>query len=419
MSKKKRYVLIGTGGRGLGMFAQPLLTDFTRTAELVGLFDHNQLRLHAANQLLKTTLPTFTDFKQMLDELDPDGIIVCTQDSTHAAYVVAGLEAGKRVYCEKPLCTTAAQCQQIMAAASSSKGEAFVTHNMRYGAAMLAIKEQIDSGKIGDLLSLEFRDNLDRSHGADYFRRWHRFKENSGGLLIHKASHHFDLMNWLVGSKAKDLSARGGTLFYGANGTLRGTHCRGCDHRQACDFHIDLESDERARLLYISAEEEDHYLRDGCVFDERIDTEDYATTTYSYENGVQVNYSLCAYASYEGIFLAVEGSEGRLEYDSVQSTSWAVGNRIVPGMDEAVGSRLSYIHPRHGRETIEVAEGKGGHGGSDPALRQEFFAQPWQTENTAQMATLAEAIQAVLIGVAANESMARGSAPIEVQSLLA
>jgi predicted dehydrogenase len=313
MSEKKRYVLAGTGGRGLGMFAQPLLTDFAQTAELVGLFDHNKLRLRSANQLLDATLPTFVDFEQMLDELDPDGIIVCTQDSTHAEYVVAGLEAGKRVYCEKPLCTTAAQCKQIAAAASRSAGEAFVTHNMRYDHAMLALKEQIDGGKIGDLLSMEFRESLDRSHGADYFRRWHRFKEKSGGLLIHKASHHFDLMNWLVGSKATELSARGRTLFYGANGTLRGTHCRGCEHTEVCDFHIDLNSDKRAQQLYISAEAEDHYLRDGCVFDERIDTEDYAAAAYTYENGVQVNYSLCAYASYEGMFLALEGSEGRLE----------------------------------------------------------------------------------------------------------
>jgi hypothetical protein len=95
-----------------------------------------------------------------------------------------------------------------------------------------------------------------------------------------------------------------------------------------------------------------------------------------------------------------------------------VGNRIVPGMDETTGSRLTYIHPRHGREEIEVPEAKGGHGGSDAALRQEFFARSWQAEKTAQMATLEEAIQAVLIGVAANESMAKDSAPIKVQSLL-
>jgi len=103
----KRYAIVGTGGRGLGMYARPLLHDFQDTAELVGLCDHNQLRLAAANQILGTALPTFTDFQAMLVALDPDGVVVCTQDRTHASYIVQALQAGKRVYCEKPLCTTA------------------------------------------------------------------------------------------------------------------------------------------------------------------------------------------------------------------------------------------------------------------------------------------------------------------------
>lgn len=142
--------------------------------------------------------------------LDPDGVIVCTQDHTHAEFIVQALEAGKRVYCEKPLCTTAEQCRRIVAAAARSPGEVFVTHNMRYGPVAQKLKELVDGGKIGRLLSLQFDEFLDRSHGADFFRRWHRRKESSGGLLIHKASHHFDTMNWLVGSWPAALTAMGG-----------------------------------------------------------------------------------------------------------------------------------------------------------------------------------------------------------------
>ena len=128
------------------MYARPLLHDFQDTAELVGLCDHNQLRLAAANQILGTALPTFTDFQAMLVALDPDGVVVCTQDRTHASYIVQVLQAGKRVYCETPLCTTAAQCREILAAADRSPGEVFVTHNMRYGPAEQKIKQLCGHG---------------------------------------------------------------------------------------------------------------------------------------------------------------------------------------------------------------------------------------------------------------------------------
>jgi predicted dehydrogenase len=180
--------------------------------------------------MLGTTLPAYTDFQALLAEIDPDGVIVCTQDRTHAGYIVQALAAGKRVYCEKPLCTSAEQCREILAAAARCKGQVFVTHNMRYGPAEQRIKALVDAGKIGRLLSLEFNEHLDRSHGADSFRRWHRYQENSGGLLIHKASHHFDAMNWLAASRPEVLTALGGLLFYGRNGRLRGERCLDCAH---------------------------------------------------------------------------------------------------------------------------------------------------------------------------------------------
>lgn len=415
----KRYAIVGTGGRGLGMFARPLLSDFLDTAELVGLCDHNPLRLAAANQMLGTALPTFTDFQALLADLNPDGVIVCTKDQTHAAYIVEALEAGKRVYCEKPLCTTAAQCREILAAADCSPGEVFVTHNMRYGPAEQKIKQLLEKGKIGRLLSLEFNEHLDRNHGADYFRRWHRQKENSGGLLIHKASHHFDAMNWLAGSQPEVLTAMGDLLFYGNNGDFRGDRCLDCRHALDCDYYIDLGEDERGRLLYLGAEAEDGYHRDGCVFDPQIDIEDQASVSYAYANGVRVNYSLLAYAAYEGMSLVLEGTEGRLEYRSVTNTGWAVGNRIVPGMDEMAGESLKYFHPRKGEEVLEVARLEGSHGGSDPALRADFFARSWDSEERGHMATLEEAVQAVMVGAAANVSIAEGGRPVRVQELLA
>jgi len=414
----KRYMLVGTGVRGLAMYARPLLADFPGTAALVGLCDHNGLRLKAANQILGTDLPQFTDAREALATLDPDGVIVCTQDHTHAEFILQALEAGKRVYCEKPLCTTVAQCRDIVAAAARSSGEVFVTHNLRYGPALQRLKELVDEGKIGRPLSLEFNEFLDRSHGADYFRRWHRKKQNSGGLLIHKASHHFDAMNWLVGSRPEVLSATGGLQFYGHNGDMRSERCLDCTHASECDFYVDLDADERTRTLYLESETEDGYHRDGCVFDQSIDIEDQASVSYAYENGVRVNYSLLAYASYQSMSLVLEGTEGRLEYRTVVDTSFAIGHRAVRNMKAMEGETLCYYHPRQGREVLEVPQMEGSHGGADPQLRSDFFSRPWNAGGNDRMATLADAVQAVLIGAAANTSIAKGGIPVRVQELL-
>ncbi len=419
----KRYVLVGTGSRGLGMFARPLINDFADTAELVGLFDTNSARMKAVNKILGTDLPCFGDFDAMMGQLDPDGLCIATVDSTHAQYVIAGMEAGKRVYCEKPLCTTAAQCRDIAAAATAATeencgGAGFVTHNMRYGPAVTKIKELLDAGKIGRLLSIEFRENLDRRHGASYFRRWHRFKENSGGLLVHKASHHFDALNWFVAAKPDVLTAMGDSVFYGANGPLRSARCRDCPHSAQCAFHADITGDEKARLLYIDAEAEDGYMRDGCLFDERIDTEDQASVLYSYENGVQVTYHLKAYASYEGILMTFEGTDGRLEYEVTEDTSWVIGDHTEYGLGEQHIRKLTFFDQQTGAEAIDIPTIEGSHGGSDPQLRHDFFALPWQQKRPNRMASLDEAIQAVLVGAAANESIAAGGAPVKVQNLL-
>lgn len=413
---RKRYVLAGTGSRGLQMFGKPLLTEFPGRAELVGLFDHNPSRLKAANHVLGSELPGFTDFDAMLSKLNPDGIIVTTRDDTHSEFVLRGLHAGKRVYAEKPLCTTAEQCREISTAASSAKGIGFVTHNMRYNPAITLIKELVSSGKIGRMLSMEFRENLDRVHGSAYFHRWHRFKANSGGLLIHKASHHFDCLNWLNGSTPESLIATGGTLVYGKAGPFRHTSCRDCPHAGKCEFHFDLSAHELPRKLYMESEKHDGYLRDACVFDERIDIEDHAAVYLNYQNGVRLTYTLSAFASYEGIFMALEGTEGRLEFQTFKARSFENDKHAFE--QDTFRPRLTYFRQSCAPEDIPVPARKGGHGGSDELLREDFFARPWDAPRPERMASLDEAIQAVAIGAAANESIARGGQKIHIQEFL-
>ncbi len=419
---RMRYVLVGTGARGLGMFAGPLTKDFPETAELVGMHDSNPIRLRAAATELPVEVPIFSDSKEMLRQATPDAVIVATRDCTHAGYLIAALQADKHAISEKPLCTTAEQCRQILAAAAKSKGTCLVTHNARYGAATVAIRSILRSGRIGQPMFVQFDETLDRCHGADYFRRWHRRKANSGGLLIHKASHHFDQLNWWLGARPQWVSARGSLRFYGANGPFRGPRCRGCEHAGRCEFHADMFKHERYRKLYLQAESADGYLRDGCVFDPEIDIEDQVGALIRYENGVEVAYTLVAYSPYESQRVVIEGSAGRLEYLARSNTGWVVDSKPLPGIEEIATESLKLYLPREGVIEVPIERVAGGHGGADPQLRAEFFGLPrrgrdWPAEPTEQMASLEQAVQAVLIGAAANRSIATGE-PVAVQELL-
>lgn len=416
MSAGKRFVLVGTGARGLGMFARPLLELDPDRAWLVALMDLNPLRLAAANRLLGASLPLFTDFQHMLAQVRPDGIIVATRDDAHADYVIRGLDAGLRVYCEKPLCIDAQQCRAIAQAAARSSGQGFVTHNARYNPDRTIIKEMVAQGRIGEIQHIEFRQNLDFAHGADYFRRWHKHKRYSGGLTIHKGSHHFDFLNWVVGSRPHCLRAEGGTYFYGKAGPFHGRRCRGCEHAHQCRFHGDMQSNDRLRTLYLEPEVADGYLRDGCVFDPSIDTEDYVNVHLQYENNVRVNYLLTAYASYEGNSVTLQGTAGRIEYHIMNL------RRASESADPSLTRRRSlvvYDYWAGTAQSIVLPEPQpGGHGGSDPSLREDFFIRPWDAPRPDRMATLNEAIQAVLIGAAANQSMALNGEAVLVQNLL-
>ncbi|MFH0807519.1 MAG: Gfo/Idh/MocA family oxidoreductase [Elusimicrobiota bacterium] len=407
MDNKRKYLLAGAGARGLNTFAAPILKEFSYNSTLTGLYDISLKRLQGAKEILGVALPVYTDFALAMKELNPDCVIVCTPDYTHAQYVIKALKMNKDVISEKPLCISSQQCKEISDAAKKSKGRVFTAHNFRFGPAMTTIKKIISEGKIGKPLSVFFNEKLDRCHGADYFRRWHRLKENSGGLLIHKASHCFDLINWVIGSKPKEVFANGKVGFYGKNGPYRAKRCRECDkYKDKCDFYADLFKNEDSKKMYLNAEEKNGYFRDQCVYDKGITTEDLANVIYSYENGVLVNFMLCAFSSYEGIDIIIEGTKGRLEYSMVHDTRWFAGNVTVFGMEKHIGEKIQLYLINEGVKESPIPRAEGEHGGADPAMREALLGSNPDRQLTNMLATLEEAISAVLIGAAANKSIA-------------
>ena len=156
-------------------------------------------------------LPTYKadQFDRMIAEIKPDKVIVTSMDRTHHKYICRAMELGCDVITEKPMTMDAEKCQQIIDTQKRTGRHVTVTFNYRYSPRNTKIKEIIKSGLVGDITSVHFEWMLNTSHGADYFRRWHRCKNNSGGLLVHKATHHFDLVNWWIDSQPETVFSMG------------------------------------------------------------------------------------------------------------------------------------------------------------------------------------------------------------------
>ena len=151
---------------------------------------------------------------------------------------------------------------------------------------------------------------------------------NSGSLLVHKASHHFDLMNWWLGADPVEVSGSGGLQVYGKNGTFRGTNCRTCPHKSECRFYYDMTKDKKRMDLYAKCEDVDGYYRDGCVFREDINIFDTMSAIVKYSNGTTMNYALNAYMPYEGLPRGVQRREGTARRAVLRAA--AVGRRRQP-----------------------------------------------------------------------------------------
>lgn len=420
-----KYAIVGVGGRH-AMFRQALTETHPAGNELVALCDVNPSRLRlSAGRIPDQTgngIATYAaaDFDRMLAEQQPDAVIVTTPDYLHHEYIVRALRAGRDVVTEKPMTVDLDKLKAILEAQRQTGRKVTVTFNYRYTPARTQLKDLLMGGAIGRIQAVDFRWYLDRVHGADYFRRWHRYKEKSGGLLVHKSTHHFDLMNWWLGSTPRTVSANGKRVFYtpamAAELGLadRGERCHGC--RARCDYRLDLEGDDALRELYLGAEGDDGYFRDRCVFAEDISIEDTMQVQVRYANDVFLNYTLCAYSPWEGLEIKFHGTEGELTHRHIEVHGVFGGVRDKPA-EEAMSTVL-HRHGERPRE-LEVWAGSGDHGGADPVMLGYLFASgsmPPDRYNRAS--THREGAWSILTGIAANRAIATGQT-IDVDAMLA
>jgi predicted dehydrogenase len=416
--KKMRLAMVGTGVRGTSMWGRNVVKAYPDRVEFVGLCDTNPGRLKYATQYIGVNCPTFTNFEEMMKKSSPDNLIVTTVDNTHDEFIVKGMEMGANIITEKPMTTDEFKCQRILDTERKTGKKVTVTFNYRYSPYMTKIKELLASKQIGDIISVDFHWYLNVYHGASYFRRWHGLRDKSGTLLVHKASHHYDLLNWWLDSDPALVYAWGDLEFYGKNNTFRSTKCRGCPHISNCKFYWDITKEKRLMDLYVANEHHDGYIRDACLWREEIDIYDKMAVQIRYANNAFVSYSLTTYSPYEGWRIAFNGTKGRI--DAWEDIPWMDDQQFAQNELHAIEMKQDHkekverfdkimVMNNFGKyEQIKVPKSAGGHGGGDSRLKNQIFKDPNMADPFKHAAGSRDGAMAILIGTAARNSIDSG-----------
>ncbi|QQE81200.1 Gfo/Idh/MocA family oxidoreductase [Alicyclobacillus sp. SO9] len=264
-----KFNVIGFGMMGL---EHALVTMLEGQAKIKGVFDSNQRSIEANLNIFKSYVPdqelvVYDTLKEACSDPEVDALIICSPNYTHLSIVREAVKSGKHILLEKPMATTVDDAVAITKLAANYTGVFQIGLQYRFKAIYSeAIHETLSRKSIGDLKLINIVEH--RVPFLDKVNQWNKFSQYSGGTLVEKCCHYFDLMNLFAGSKPESVYASG-------------------------DMAVNFKS-----FKYNA---------------ETSDILDNALVTVIYENGVKASFNLCMFAPmfYEELVLC--GDEGRLK----------------------------------------------------------------------------------------------------------
>lgn len=369
-----RFGVIGFGLRG---HLAELAHRPDQGREVVALADPNPAANLRLREQVNADAICVADYRALLDQ-DLDAVFVLSPDFLHEEHAATLLDAGVPVYLEKPMATTIAGCDAILAAARRTGTKLYLGHNMRWFAVVRKMKEWIDQGLIGKVQTAWCRHFI--SYGGEaYYRDWHADRSKSGGLLVHKGSHDIDVLHWLCGGYTRRVTALGKLAVYGE-----------IADRQAPDANVAIEfkstwPPSSLTQLYPT-----------------VDVEDVSLMTMELDNGVLASYQQCHFAPDAWRNYTIIGDRGRIENfgDAPGKATVRLFERPPDGYSD------------RGDLEYHVPPASGPHGGSDAKILDEFvryLSDGGETDTSPVAARMA-----VAAGVCGTESVIRRGEPVDV-----
>ncbi len=324
------------------------------------------------------------DYQELLSRPDIDAVAIASPDFTHEEYTCAAFEAGKHVFCEKPMAITTEGCDRMLRAWKASGKRFMIGFNMRYMNIFRVMKDIVDSGTIGEVKVVWVRHFV--GHGGEwYYHDWHGASRQSTGLLLQKASHDIDMIHWITGHYGRRVSGFGSLDYYGGD-RPNDLVCNACDEQDTCvEYQY---SEGKANRMNM------------CVFRKEIDVEDNSTIMMELDNGIKATYMQCHYTPDYCRNYTFIGTEGRVEnLDDASQVIVKLRNR---------SNRWANL----ANHTVQVKPAAGGHGGADPMIAEDFLDTVLNGKDP--LATPMAGRMSVAVGCAGTHSIRNGSCVVEI-----
>lgn len=205
--------VIGTGNRGSNLLRGVMEQPNTKVAAVCDIKPDRLDR--AASAAAKDNPNTYTDWRQVIDRKDIEAVFVATPPHLHAEMAIAALQAGKHVYCEKPIGVTPRQVQDLVIAARASSKVFVVGQQRRSSPQMTEAVRKIREGAIGKVVMVKAQRHAPSDLPYDGSSSdWYFNVNQSGGYLIEQSVHNLDMCNWIVGENPNRASGFGAMLVH-------------------------------------------------------------------------------------------------------------------------------------------------------------------------------------------------------------
>ncbi|MEN6520311.1 MAG: Gfo/Idh/MocA family oxidoreductase [Armatimonadota bacterium] len=386
---KLRIGSIGVCGRGsLANYWQK-----SKRAVMVAGADINENHLADFRKRMGDDIFTTTDYRALLERSDVDAVAVTSPDYCHEEHAIAALQAGKHVFCEKPLAITTEGCDRILEAWKASGKHLMVGFNMRYMNIFRVMKEIVDSGAIGEIKAVWVRHFVGFG-GWFYYHDWHADRKNTTSLLLQKGSHDIDMIHWITGRYTKRVAAFGSLDFFGGD-KPNDLRCPDCPDKRTCT-------------------EGSFDNLNQCAFRKEVNVEDNNVVIMEMEGGIKASYLQCHFTpDYHRNYVFI-GTEGRIENSEPEGKVWLKMRRSVPGPSSA--ARLAGecgVWKELADRTYDIRPAEGTHGGADPMICEDFLDMVLLGKEP--VATPLAGRMSVAVGCAAAKSMRSGGMPVDVK----
>lgn len=400
-------ITLGAGGRGnvYGNYG----IEFPKELNIVGVAEPIPIRNE--RYTAKHNIPKenrFTTWEHVFDRPKfADAVIITTPDDLHYGPCMRALELGYDVLLEKPIAPTEKECRDILALAKKTGRIVAVCHVLRYAPYFIKLKEMIQSGILGELISIQHLEPIQHIHMSHSYVRgnWHNAKETTP-IILAKSCHDLDILRWMVGKPCKRISAFGNLKWFKAANAPKGSTNRctdGCAVESECPYSA-LKIYHRDRSwTYVFDFPEDtskhgdfileqlkttNYGR--CVYKMENDQPDHYVANMEFEDDITVSFSMEAFTGYHGRRTRIMGSHGDIVGDMNEFVHTDFLTKKITKWDARVDDVSNYKNS--------------GHGGGDWALATDWVHAVKRQDASLLSSTIEASIESHVMGFAAEKS---------------